>query len=442
MNHEPIRSSMSSYTMAITSRHRAARLAKAAVTGAIAWSALAATMPALAAQGQILHVFGTRGDGDLAASGVVVDAAGTLYGVTTEGGKNQAGTVFQVTPPASGQSKWTETVLHNFGGSSIDGQSPRSVLRLLQNGRLQGSTAEGGSFGAGTLYELRPPKFGKSSWTQEILNSFGNGSDIQGTFPATTPVPLTADRTVLYGTAQGGGAANMGLVYALQGDVQTVLHEFNGGDGALPGNQLVADKAGNLYGMSFVGDRFGLGNIYRLSPPASPGQPWGFQVLHTFTGGSDGRAPGNALFIDSRGVIWGTNASGGDQLLGNIFRLVPPALPGGSWAFEMLHSFGDAANGQSPHSGLVPDGNGGFFGTAGAGGTNNCGLVYRFLPPASEAASWTLSPLFSFAGGKGGGFPYGELALKDGVLYGTTFGSTSSDSLPCNAASVVFKLTL
>ena len=428
--------------MAITPRRHTTHVARAVATCTVIWSTLVLASPALAAEGQILHIFGAKGDGDHATHGVVVDAAGKLYGTTTEGGKNDVGTVFQLTPPAIGQNQWTEAVLHHFGSSRADGETPRSVLRLLNGGQLQGTTTEGGRLGAGTLYELRPPKPGQSAWTQKILNSFGNGSGSEGTFPETTPVPLTADRTVRYGATLGGGSANDGLVYALQGGVQTVLHEFNGDDGALPVNQLVADQAGNLYGMSFVGDRFGLGNIYRLSPNTLPGQPWSFQVLHTFTGGRDGRAPDNALFIDDSGVLYGTTASGGDRLLGNIFRLMPPALPGGEWTFEVLHSFGDAAKGQSPHSGLVPDGNGGFFGTAGAGGTSDCGLIYHFRPPVRAGADWTLKPLFSFAGGDGGGFPYGELALKDGVLYGTTYGSDSADGLPCNAASVVFKLTL
>ncbi len=55
---------------------------------------------------------------------VTVDATGTIYGTANSGGANAKGALFKVTPPESGQTAWTETVLHSFGTG--DGQSPSS----------------------------------------------------------------------------------------------------------------------------------------------------------------------------------------------------------------------------------------------------------------------------------------------------------------------------
>lgn len=79
----------------------------------------------------------------------VVDVGGTLYGTTEEGGADSSGTVFAIT--ASG----TETILHSFAGTTTDGRYPVAGL-LNVGGTLYGTTVEGGSYGAGTVFTLTP----------------------------------------------------------------------------------------------------------------------------------------------------------------------------------------------------------------------------------------------------------------------------------------------
>jgi hypothetical protein len=48
--------------------------------------------------------------------GLILDAAGNLYGTTTAGGDLLGGTVFKLKPKADGT--WTGRILHTFGKNS------------------------------------------------------------------------------------------------------------------------------------------------------------------------------------------------------------------------------------------------------------------------------------------------------------------------------------
>ncbi len=88
---------------------------------------------------------GTEPDG-----GVILDAAGNLYGTTQFGGANNSGAVFALTPSG------TETVLYSFCQSAgcADGSNPSGNLVALGNGSLYGTTFSGGTNNAGTVYQL------------------------------------------------------------------------------------------------------------------------------------------------------------------------------------------------------------------------------------------------------------------------------------------------
>jgi hypothetical protein len=145
---------------------------------------LAAAGPVFAATEKILYSFsGPDGSGPDAA--LILDAAGNLYGITTYGGSSGSGcggsgcgTVFRLTPNADGT--WTETVLHSFKGGA-DGSSPQGALVFGASGNLYGTTAYGGARGSGCIvtgcgiiFRLNPTANGK--WRETVLHSF-NGSD-------------------------------------------------------------------------------------------------------------------------------------------------------------------------------------------------------------------------------------------------------------------------
>ena len=93
---------------------------------------------------------------------------GRLYGTTTEGGELDSGTVFSLALPptasTSARENWSENVLYRFH-SSNDGRLPQGDLTFDQAGNIYGTTIDGGA-GCGMVYELTPSM---GSWTETNL---------------------------------------------------------------------------------------------------------------------------------------------------------------------------------------------------------------------------------------------------------------------------------
>ncbi|MGB8010017.1 MAG: choice-of-anchor tandem repeat GloVer-containing protein [Terriglobales bacterium] len=100
----------------------------------------------------VLHSF-SGPDGASPGAGVILDAAGNVYGTTQYGGPANAGTVFELTPPV--KKKWTQTVMYNFTGGA-DGSVPTGSLVFDNAGNLYGTTNAGGAYGQGVVYEVTP----------------------------------------------------------------------------------------------------------------------------------------------------------------------------------------------------------------------------------------------------------------------------------------------
>ncbi len=210
----------------------------------------------------VLHSFAGPpeggGDGALSYTGVILDAADNLYGVTASGGAFGAGVVYRLS--AAGQ----ETLLYSFTGSS-DGGGPDSVLLSDPQGNLYGTTTGGGNLACqggddcGVIFELSPQPGG--TWTEAVLDTF---SSLENWADGERPLrgPLVMDLTGnLYGTTYFGGAYRncdgdgCGVVFELGATgAETVLHSFTGGsDGANPFSGLATDSFGNLYGTTQAG---------------------------------------------------------------------------------------------------------------------------------------------------------------------------------------------
>jgi uncharacterized repeat protein (TIGR03803 family) len=100
----------------------------------------------------VLHAF-SGPDGWSPLAGVTADAAGNLYGTTSQGGDWGCGTAFKLSPELNNQ--WKFTVLYSFN-PDYDGCSPSSSVLLDGAGNLYGTTQEGGWTGSGTVYEIIP----------------------------------------------------------------------------------------------------------------------------------------------------------------------------------------------------------------------------------------------------------------------------------------------
>jgi uncharacterized repeat protein (TIGR03803 family) len=97
----------------------------------------------------VLHSFANQPDGAYPQAGLVFDKKGNLYGTTYEGGTSGSRTAFEVAP--SGK----ETVLYSFAGGT-DGAYPLAALAFDKKGKLDGTTFQGGAYGDGTVFKLIP----------------------------------------------------------------------------------------------------------------------------------------------------------------------------------------------------------------------------------------------------------------------------------------------
>jgi uncharacterized repeat protein (TIGR03803 family) len=107
-----------------------------------------------------LYAFADASDGENPRSGLVFDATGALYGTTTQGGINACiipygcGTVFKLNPPAQQGGSWTKQELYQFVGGN-DGWAPQASVFLFGN-KVYGTTSGGGPDNAGTAFEITP----------------------------------------------------------------------------------------------------------------------------------------------------------------------------------------------------------------------------------------------------------------------------------------------
>jgi len=199
----------------------------------------------------VLYAF-SGGDGPY--SGVIFDSAGNLYGTTL-------GTVYELTPSGSG---WTETTLHTFGGEG-DGAQAYGGLIFDQQGNLYGTTFNDGENNAGTVYELQQSG---GHWTQTVLKFVAIG-------PTDTPtMDASGD---LYATLGGLNSPNFGAVFELSpggnGWTFTDLFDFTGApfaDGFSPIGGVVLDSGRNVYGTTFLGGDMncgeGCGVVWEITP--------------------------------------------------------------------------------------------------------------------------------------------------------------------------------
>src|SRR6516225_9960806 len=302
----------------------------------------------------VLYSFSGGPDGGYPYAGLILDAAGNLYGTADAGGAHNYGVVFEV--PAGG----AEGVLYSFTGTGGDGADPLAGLVRDAAGNLYGTTASGGASGLGTVFKV------SAGGAETVLHSFTGGSD--GEYPYASVIRDAAGN--LYGTTYAGGASGLGTVFKIDTQAhETVLYSFRGGaDGEYPSAGLVRDAAGNLYGTTNSGGSSGDGIVFKISPAGKE------TVLHSFKGGKDGEYPYASLIRDAAGNLYGTTYGGGASGWGTVFEIDPTGKE------TVLYSFAGAADGASPEGGLVQDTAGHLYGTTKYGGAFGAGTVFELSP--------------------------------------------------------------
>jgi hypothetical protein len=234
-------------------------------------------------------------------------------------------------------------------------------------------------------------------------------------------------------------------VQSTEAQTYTMLHAFSGRpDGAYPLAGLTVDRAGNLYGTTWVGGRescggSGCGMAFRLS---NRGSDWTFTPLYSFDDHQleNGALPTSITFGPD-GSLYGTTQAGGTGCTfgdpdgprgcGTVYRLRPSPTPCTAalcpWVETVLYRFrgsngGDlVGDGANPLGALAFDTSGNIYGTTlqgGGCGLVGCGTVYELTPSAN---GWTESMIHLFTDGSDGANPQaGVIVDQSGKLYGTT----------------------
>ena len=384
---------------------------------------LAFAVSALASSETVLYNFCAQTscvDGYIPYGSLVADSSGNhLYGTTYEGGAHSYGEVFELTNSGG---TWSQSVIYSFSGpSNNDGAYPFAGLVMDAAGNLYGTTYQGGASSEGTVFELS--KSG-STWTETVLHTFDDISGDDGYYPYGTLVFDAAGN--LYGTTQSGGKLGGGTAFQLKASngkyTYKVIHGFTTSSSTAyyPYAGLVVDsKNGYLYGTTYYGGVvWNAGAVYQLREVSGV---WIFSVIYNFLGDSLGQYSEAGLAVDATGNIYGTNYQGGAFNLGDVFKLTPGA--NNKWTQKIIYSFKGYAqkDGAYPYyAGVTLDSAGNLYGTTYQGGSStannlNYGTVYKLT-----AGTYKESVLWSFGTTGDGYYPYRGVIVVNGKLYGTT----------------------
>ncbi len=354
--------------------------------------------------------------GNNPSSGLVSDGRGFLWGTTQEGGGNGYGTVFKVNAATRAV---TTVVEFSWTGAINAGRNPIGGLVSDGRGFFWGTTIGGGGSDSGTVFKV-------DAITEKlttVITFTGTGTSNRGAKPY---AELINDGSgFLWGTTQQGGSKSAGTVFKVNtatGELTTVV-EFTQNEennkGALPVAGLVSDGSGFFWGTTTKGGATDMGTVFKIN--AVTGE---LTTLVEFTSNgaiNRGGWPYAGLVSDGSGFLWGTTSGGGsgNATNGTVFKV--NVTSGVLTTVVGFTGNGTSNKGAIPYGALESDGTGFFWGTTSEGGTDNYGTLFKV-----NAATGVLTTMVQFTGtgrqANAGMQPsYGSLLkYTDGYFYGTT----------------------
>ncbi len=253
-------------------------------------------------QETVLYNFTGGNDGGDPQGDLAFDSAGNLYGTTLNGGPGQNyGVVYRLTPS---HGMWSESTVHAF--NSADGSHPIDGVVLDAAGNLYGLTDAGGAHSLGGVYEL---SYGVSGWTETVLHDFAGGSD--GTDPAGLTIDGAGNvygetgggGANNYGTVYQLQAVNGGFNYS-------IIYNYNSQSGnPVPVTSLTADSAGNLYGCNVSAGPNVFGVAFKLTPAQGS---WNFTLLYNFSEDQGYQMNAKPLLDSQGNIYGVASSAGGD----------------------------------------------------------------------------------------------------------------------------------
>lgn len=395
--------------------------------------------------------------------------APTITGLaaTTAAKNGAAATPFAGVTIGDGNPGATETVTIEFGGAAgmlRDGAGYSGLQKVTaQHYTLTGSAAAVTAELDALVFTPAAGATGTTTFTLANTSSaYGATVYAAGvSFVATIPVnSYTAPAGDLISDAAGNlyGETRQNSSYSLDGGTvyeqpktatgygtaivlgQFTLPTTRGGpsaNGTSPTGGLVMDTAGDLFGMTTLGGKYGAGAVFEIAHTASGYGP--IQVLSSFKLDSDGSIPGptGPLVIDSAGNLFGTTLNGGTANAGVVFELAKTAA--GYAGIKYIANFGGGQKGLNPApNGLFIDPSGNMFVVTQYGGAGQ-GNIMELVKTATGFTKPKL--VYSFTGALGTNPFCGLVASPRGDLYGTTSGNASGNSyFGPTAPSTIYEL--
>lgn len=308
---------------------------------------------------------------------------GRLYGLTSMGGANDTGVLFQYDPLLKYFSK-------KFDFGNVNGSWPIASLMQAKNGMLYGMTVSGGTgFGGGVLFQYDPATV--------VCNKKINFTAVEtGNSPFGTLMQATDG--MIYGMTDvnGKGPNTHGILFQYNPSNETFINkfafDFDGPSGNTPTGALVETPDGMLYGLaSRTGRGYGPGVLFQYNP-----------LLSQYTKKIDfdsvkGISPTQSLLLATDGMLYGLTSDGGAANKGTLFQYNPSTS-----VFTKKIDF-DGNNGSVPRGSLMQASNGMLYGTTNSGGTSNMGVLFQYNPQTSQ-----LIKKLDF-NGTNGAYPNGNL---------------------------------
>jgi len=323
---------------------------------------------------------------------------GKLYGTTYQGGTGSYGTIFEYDPVTN-----IYTKKFDFGANiTLYGYNPKGSL-LLYNGKFYGLAQSGGTNFAGTIFEWDPAT---NIFTKKY-NFIGSG----GSGPQNS---LRLLNNKMYGTTLQGGSSNVGVVFQWDPatNIYTDLLDLTG-SGAGNGsnfNSNVTVYNNKLYCMSQQGATNNYGALYAIDPSLPNGS--NTTIIKVFDGTTGGNANNNEMMVYNN-KLYGCLYSAGSNNSGTLFQLDPATN-----IFTKLVDFNYTPTGRGPLGRLVLNGTK-FLGMCNDGGANATGTIYEWDP----ANPTTVVKKYDFGANNFDNpiQPGIAMFLYNGKYYGTTY---------------------
>jgi uncharacterized repeat protein (TIGR03803 family) len=327
----------------------------------------------------VLLCFNSGDDGDRPMGALVQGMNGKLYGTTYNGGVNRSGTIYEFDLTHGTYNKKMDLSLEN-------GAYPMGGLMRSTNGNLYGLARFGGINNSGVLFEYDP-----------VLNQYKKKFDFPG--DASNPIGVLAQHAngTLYGVTENGGINNNGVLFSWNPvtGIFTELLLFDGyGNGGKPtGTVLIEGDL--LFGLAATGGSGNNGVFY--SYDLKSGSP---SVITYFDGKLRGATPLGSLLKAENGKFYGLTNRGGIYNRGILFEFDPAENK-----FVKRYDFhNELSLGVDIQGSLAQSSNGKLYGTIGQGGSSNYGVVYEF-----DLINNTFDKKHDFIGNNGARPWYGQL---------------------------------